>query len=130
MAFSLSGEQVGIASRINHYTLAPDGIATQDMDQTWADCVATLRQLAEKIPNLARRTAAVAITGQGDGTWLVGRDNRPVGEAWLWLDARAADTVGSLRSGPAERARYVTTGHRPVHLPAGRATRPYATLPA
>ncbi|CAI9121321.1 FGGY-family carbohydrate kinase [Brytella acorum] len=110
VAFSLDGEQIAVASRPNRYTLAHDGVATQDMNQTWADCVAVLRRLAEMIPDLAGRTAAIAVTGQGDGTWLVGRDNQPVGEAWLWLDARASGTVRDLRSGPAERARYVTTG--------------------
>ncbi|AOX20036.1 FGGY-family carbohydrate kinase [Kozakia baliensis] len=110
VAFDLTGEQVGMASRLNHYELAGDGAATQSMGQSWADCVATLRALAEQIPDLARRTIAVSVTGQGDGTWLVGRDNAPVGDAWLWLDARAAGTVRTLRGSPAERARYVATG--------------------
>lgn len=110
VAFTLAGEQVDVAARPNRYTAGADGAATQDMARTWADCVATLRELAERIPDLARRTAAIAVTGQGDGTWLVGRDDRPVGAAWLWLDARAAARTERLRSHPAERARFEITG--------------------
>ncbi|MBB3172338.1 erythritol kinase [Endobacter medicaginis] len=110
VAFTLAGAQIDVAARPNRYTAGADGSATQDMDRTWADCAATLRELAERIPGLARRTAAIAVTGQGDGTWLVGAGNRPVGEAWLWLDARAAARTERLRRGPGERTRFETTG--------------------
>ena len=45
----------------------------------------------------AARTAAVAVTGQGDGTWLVDKAGEPIGAGWLWLDARAAPIVEELR---------------------------------
>src|SRR5690606_33352692 len=88
----------------------PDGSATQSPDQTWQDCARALRDLGEKIPGLAQRVAALSVTGQGDGTWLAGRDNRPVGDAWLWLDARAAPTVDRLAASGANRARFEATG--------------------
>jgi len=62
------------------------------------------------VPGLRERTAAVGVTGQGDGTWLVDKSNKPVTEAWLWLDARAGPTVRRLRGAPADRARYEATG--------------------
>lgn len=110
VAFTLDGEQIGVASQPNRYTTAADGVATQDMDRTWADCVATIKSLGEKLPDLARRTAAIAVTGQGDGTWLVGQGNRPVSEAWLWLDARAAEKTRSLRASAGDRVRFEATG--------------------
>ena len=33
---------------------------------------------------------AIALTGQGDGCWLLGEDGRPTGPAILWNDARAS----------------------------------------
>ena len=47
---------------------------------------------------------------QGDGTWLVGKGNAPVGDAWLWLDARASPTVTRLVATDADRARFAATG--------------------
>ncbi|WP_102960362.1 FGGY-family carbohydrate kinase [Mangrovicella endophytica] len=110
VAFDLSGRQIGSASVLNRYVERPDGAAIQSMDQTWTDCVAALRGLGDKVDDLASRVAAVAVTGQGDGTWLVGPDDRPVTDAWLWLDTRSAPTVRRLRSGAGERRRFEATG--------------------
>jgi erythritol kinase (D-erythritol 1-phosphate-forming) len=110
VAFTLRGEQIGAASVRNRYVMGRDGSATQSLGQTWDDCAAAIRGLGDKIDDLANRTAAIALTGQGDGTWLVGKDNAPAGDAWIWLDARAAPTVSRLVRGENERARFEATG--------------------
>jgi len=110
VAFDLSGNQIAAASRQNRYVTGSNGAATQSMEQTWADCAETLQELANQVEGLAARTAAIGVTGQGDGTWLVGDDDLPVDDAWLWLDARAAPTVEQLRAAPGERARFESTG--------------------
>jgi len=110
VAFDLNGRQLDSAAVRNKYETGEHGAVTQSLSQTWEDCAKALRGLAEKIPNLSTRTAAVSVTGQGDGTWLVGRDNKPVGDAWIWLDARAANTVTKLAAGPMNRARFEATG--------------------
>lgn len=109
VAFSLDGAQIAIASVPNRYTTRADGAAFQSQEDTWSDCAETLRNLAEKVPDLASRTAAIAVTGQGDGTWLVGKNNRPVTDGWLWLDARSAATAARLREAD-DRARFDSTG--------------------
>ncbi|MFT4012687.1 MAG: FGGY-family carbohydrate kinase [Paracoccus sp. (in: a-proteobacteria)] len=109
VAFDLGGGQIAAAAVPNRYHAGADGAATQSLPRTWEDCATALRGLAGKVPDLARRTAALSVTAQGDGTWLVGRDG-PVGDAWLWLDARAAPTVRRLAAGPLGRARFEATG--------------------
>ena len=110
VAFTLAGAQVAAASVPNRVDAGPGGAATQPLGRTWDDCAAALRALGERVEGLARRTAALAVTAQGDGTWLVGRDDEPVADAWLWLDARAAPTVRRLARGEGERARFEATG--------------------
>lgn len=111
VAFDLKGQQIAVASTPNKYTTrSSDGAAFQPMNQTWADCASTLRALGEKVPDLPRRTAVVAVTGQGDGTWLVGKDNQPVTDGWIWLDARAAQTVKRLAALPEDETRFHLTG--------------------
>lgn len=110
VAFDLAGRQIAVASVPNRYSTCADGAAYQSLDQTWADCAQTLRDLGAKVEGLARRTKALAVTGQGDGTWLVGAHNRPASDAWLWLDARAAGTARRLQESPASRARFEATG--------------------
>jgi erythritol kinase len=110
VAFELSGRQIASASARNQYAMGDDGSATQPLARTWSDCVSALRGLGDKVADLANRTVAIAVTGQGDGTWLVGAGNTPVGDAWLWLDARAATTVTRLDGAPGSRARFEATG--------------------
>ncbi|MFN5452632.1 FGGY family carbohydrate kinase, partial [Bradyrhizobium sp.] len=78
VAFTRDGRQIGDFAIPNSYTTAPGGRVEQDMQRTWADTVAALRGLAQAVPDLARRVSAIAVTGQGDGTWLIDADGRPV----------------------------------------------------
>ena len=110
VAFDTSGRQIASAALPNRYETFAGGGAEQDMARTWADCAATLQQLAEKVPDLASRTIALAVTAQGDGTWLIDRDGEPVGRAWLWLDARAAGIVEAVAASGGDALRFERTG--------------------
>lgn len=110
VAFDAAGRQIAMASLPNRYETLPGGGAEQDLVRTWADTATTLRQLADKVPDLARRCAAIAVTAQGDGTWLIDRDGEPVGRGWLWLDARAAGIVEDMRAQSQDRSRFERTG--------------------
>ncbi|WP_082479954.1 MULTISPECIES: FGGY-family carbohydrate kinase [unclassified Rhizobium] len=110
VAFDPAGRQLACASVRNLYATGNGGSATQSLERTWADCVSALKGLGEKLDGLAGRTVALAVTAQGDGTWLVGAGNRPVGDAWLWLDARAAPSVRRIANRGEDRARFEATG--------------------
>ena len=83
---------------------------SREVHRTWADAAQALHLLADKIPNLAARTAVLAITGQGDGTWLIDADGEPVCPAWLWLDARSATIIEQWRSSDTGPALQQITG--------------------
>ena len=110
VAFTREGEQVGVSARRNHYRTVEGVGAEQDMAATWSDAAATLRGLAEIVPDLGSRTAAIAVTAQGDGTWLVDAEGEPAGPALIWLDARAAAITEALRTSSAGRRHFESTG--------------------
>ena len=110
VAFTAAGEQVGACARPNRYRTVEGFGAEQDMAETWADAAATLRGLAEAVPDLAGRVAAIAVRAQGDGTWLIDADGEPAGPALIWLDARAAAITEGLRASPAGRRHFESTG--------------------
>src|SRR5258706_690936 len=83
--FTPDGAQLETAAVSNLVDRVADGGAEQDVMRTWADAGRTLRLLAEKVPDLARRTVALAVTGQGDRTWLIDKDGDPGAPAWAWL---------------------------------------------
>ena len=110
VVFTLDGQQLESFAIANSYQTLANGGVEQDMNRTWADCAACLRGLAGKVPSLAARTASLAVTGQGDGTWLIDKSGEPVAPAWLWLDARAAPWVETFRASPAGRRHFELTG--------------------
>jgi erythritol kinase len=110
VAFTLDGVQVGVASRPNCYVRSRGGCVEQDMRRTWHEATQTLRDLAVIVPGLASRAAGLAVTGQGDGCWLIDAEGEPIGDALIWLDSRAAEMAASFVAGPDHAAHYATTG--------------------
>jgi erythritol kinase (D-erythritol 1-phosphate-forming) len=110
VAFTLDGLQVGMASRPNRYVRLGRGCVEQDMARTWHDATQTLCDLAAIVPGLAGRVAALAVTGQGDGCWLIDAQGEPLGGALIWLDSRAAEMAAAFVAGPNHAAHYATTG--------------------
>lgn len=112
VAFDLRGRQIASAGLPNRYEKLEGSGAVQDAGRTWADTVHTLNDLSAKVDNLKSRVAAIAVTGQGDGTWLIDKAGEPVCKGLLWLDARAGSIVDQLRreGGDAERFNHTGTG--------------------
>lgn len=110
IAFDLQGTQLQSASVKNEYTLIDGAGAEQNLPLTWRKTCETLRQLADKIPDLKNRIAAIAITGQGDGTWLIDQHGDAVTDGLLWLDARAASIADEITASSGNQRRFELTG--------------------
>jgi len=110
VAFTREGRQLGSFSLPNVYRASGGGRIEQDMLRTWDDTVLAIRGLAASVPDLDTRVATIAVTGQGDGTWLIDAEGRPVAPALLWLDSRAACLVEEIRASPRNAALYRRTG--------------------
>jgi len=110
VAFTRDGRQLGEYALPNSYMTSAGGHVEQDMARTWNDTIAALRGLVMAVPDLALRLAAIAVTGQGDGTWLIDDDGRPVAPALLWLDSRAAGLVERIRDSERNAVLYRRTG--------------------
>ncbi|MFK7997801.1 MAG: FGGY family carbohydrate kinase [Granulosicoccus sp.] len=110
VAFTLDGEQLAECSTPNTYSAPGNGEVEQDLQLTWKKTVETLVGLTHKVPEITTRCAAISVTGQGDGTWLIDKDGKPVGGGLLWLDARAGDMVDKRRASEHERRRFEITG--------------------
>lgn len=110
VAFTASGRQLADVSLPNAYDAAGAGHVEQDMARTWSDTVAALRGLSAAVPDLAARVAALAVTGQGDGTWLIDDGGQPVAPALLWLDSRAGAIVEEIRASERNAALHRRTG--------------------
>ncbi len=112
VAFEADGRTAAAVARPNRFSQTPDGGAEQDMAANWADAVGVLGELVARLAATrpGATFAALAVTGQGDGTWLIDAEGAPVGPALLWLDARAAPIVEALRADGAAAAAFRFTG--------------------
>lgn len=109
VVFSADGRELAIATRPNHVHYGAGGRAEQDMDATWASLAEVLAELVQRMPGLGAQVAALALTGQGDGTWLADARGRAVGPALLWLDGRSGERVREWQaSGRAGRIAAIT----------------------
>jgi len=95
VAFDERGRLIATESRANVYSEGPGGLAEQDMAATWATAATTIAALVARCVGDA--VIALAVTGQGDGTWLIDAAGEPVGPAMLWLDGRAGGIVEAFR---------------------------------
>ncbi len=100
--------EADIARRATPNPSAMTNRREQDMDQVWSDVEDVLREVVSRSPD---PVDALAVTGQGDGCWLVDAVGRPVGHALLWNDNRAdSSSAAWRRDGTLERA-FRRSGH-------------------
>lgn len=84
--------------------------AEQDMEEIWMAVSAAIAAAVDEAGSQGEVSyVALAVTGQGDGAWLVDGAGKPVRQACLWLDGRAADRVSRWEEdGRADLVREVT----------------------
>lgn len=110
VAFTADGEALASCSRPNHYVSLDNGGVEQGMQRTLEDTVAVLAELTGATPELAERVVGLAVTGQGDGTWLVDASGQPVHDGWLWLDGRSGREAADIEQLPRFDEVYARTG--------------------
>ncbi len=112
VAFDVAGQVHAVHQKRNDYAEPRPGFVEQDMARTGQDLFEVLSGLIARLEAQGQSAAiaAITLTGQGDGTWLIDEDGEPVGPALLWLDARAGTIAERLRASPAGHAAFARTG--------------------
>lgn len=110
VAFTADGEALASSSVANQYRSDADGTGEQDITQTWESSLHVLTQLLADNDGMAARVVGIAVTGQGDGTWLLDDAGEPVHNAWLWMDSRSVAEVEVLEASERMPLIYERTG--------------------
>jgi erythritol kinase len=74
VVFGADGRERAVARRPTPVQYGAGGRAEQDPDKVWEGVVGAVREVRRAVPE---PVDFVALTGQGDGCWLVDRDDRP-----------------------------------------------------
>lgn len=102
--------QVSVASP--HATPRPRWVE-RDPDQLWDGACTAIRQALDQEGIPAEQVAAVAVTGHGDGLYLIDAEGRPTRAAISSLDSRAQPVVDQWRASGADRKALARSGQMP-----------------
>jgi sugar (pentulose or hexulose) kinase len=120
--FDIEGREIAVAAHPSSILSPHPGWAESDMEAVWQATVHTVHQVLQQAAVSPEAVLAIGLTGQGDGTWLVGAEERPVRPAILWSDGRTADLVQELWANSVGHALFAITGtalntcNQAVHL--------------
>ncbi len=70
----------------------------QDMNELWEAVRVCLRNITARLKERKTEIAGIGITSTGDGTWIIGRDGKPVRGGILWCDGRSGKIVERLHA--------------------------------
>ncbi|WP_017541091.1 MULTISPECIES: FGGY family carbohydrate kinase [Nocardiopsis] len=107
VAFDSQGREVDTASVPTALEHPAPGHVEQDAEAVVSSVGAVVRALASR---LAEPVRLVALTGQGDGLWLLDRDGRPVRRAMSWMDGRASGIITEWERSGAAAEVFAATG--------------------
>ena len=107
--FNIHGRQVFSSSRDTR--LIKSGSCSEvDMDELWEDVAGTIKSVILKM-GPGSKILAAAVSGQGEGLWLIDKDGKPIGRAILWNDSRAESLVTELENNsPISESIFKITG--------------------
>ncbi|MEQ4204422.1 FGGY-family carbohydrate kinase [Actinopolymorpha sp. B9G3] len=106
-SFDTDGRQLAVASQPAQVVSPRPGWFEQDMDDVFAAVAGVIGQL---VGGGAAPPELIALTGQGDGVWLVDADGHAARPAVSWMDARAAVIVDRWQADGTVEAAFRRTG--------------------
>ena len=94
VAFDEQGTEIATAKHSVPIMRTHAGWSEQDMNAVWDAFSQTVHKVATEVGG---NVSFIAITGQGDGCWLIDDNGNPTGPAILWNDARATPYIEQWR---------------------------------
>jgi sugar (pentulose or hexulose) kinase len=91
--FDLHGNELNRGARSVPITNPEPHLAEEDMNEVWVAATEAISQALTGGSVRADEILGVCATGQGDGSWLIDGDGKPIGPALLWTDGRAGEIV-------------------------------------
>jgi len=95
--FSGSGEVLAESARAVPILTPEPGFAEQDMNNVWEVVCCVISQCLSRAGVAGSDVAAVGVSGQGTGCWLIDRSGKPAGNAIIWIDGRAKDLLDTWK---------------------------------
>lgn len=96
--YDLDGTEIKVSNRSCEKVKSPQaGFAEQDMDQMWEDTSEAIRNIWDEIIT-PESIAAVGLSGQGGGMFLIDQEGTPVRKGIVSMDSRVAVAAEEWRN--------------------------------
>jgi sugar (pentulose or hexulose) kinase len=96
--FDWAGKEFISAAHRTTLSTPHEGWSETSMEETWQAAVVGLRELLAQPGIDKERIAAIGVSGNMIGTWLIDEQGKPVRDAILWNDGRTVSLLDQLRS--------------------------------
>jgi L-xylulokinase len=91
--YDTAGTEIAVSSVKTEMLFPRPGHTEKNVDQLWAANVRVISDVMKKAGAAAAEVAALAVTGHGNGMYLVGADGRPAHDGINSADSRAEEYV-------------------------------------
>jgi sugar (pentulose or hexulose) kinase len=109
--FDVEGQEIAVSRRIPNIIRLQPGWSEVSMEALWQDVVATIREVAYRNDVKEGRILAIGLSGTACGAWLIDNIGRPVRNAIIWNDGRAADIIGQWQKSGALKEIFQISGN-------------------
>lgn len=96
--FDTQGRVVSSATRELTIISNSPSEAEQDMEEIWRETARAISQCISTSGKNPADIAALGVTGQGTGCWLLDAHFQPLGRAIIWIDGRAAEMIDEWKA--------------------------------
>ncbi|WDV97492.1 FGGY-family carbohydrate kinase [Brevibacillus parabrevis] len=102
--YTVDGRELAVSSRKTVMIMPQPGHTERDMEELWKANVSVIKEVLAKSGIDPKEVAGVAVTGHGNGLYLVDAAGKPVGNGIVSTDTRAKHLVEQwYQDGTAER---------------------------
>jgi sugar (pentulose or hexulose) kinase len=105
--FSATGHELISCQQPMQLVQPQNGWMEADMQATWQVCCAVIRAVLESPEGQGHEIAAVGVTGNMIGAWLVDAEGKPVRNAILWCDSRTQPLWARLTAQQPDLAEHI-----------------------
>jgi len=91
--FDTRGKVVSSSTRELAIVSERSSEAEQDMEEIWQETAQAIAKCIATSGKNPADIAALGVTGQGTGCWLLDTHFQPLGRAIIWIDGRAAEMI-------------------------------------
>lgn len=91
--FNVSGEPLAEATEVVPILNPGPEFAEQDMNVVWESTCLAIRHCLDRARVKGEDIAAIGVSGQGTGCWLLDRQGNPLGNSIIWIDGRAKNLL-------------------------------------